>query len=653
MKGLHVMSNTHTAPFGEWSSSISAAMVAEGARPLSQLRIDGKSIYWLEGRALEGGRATLLRLSESSEVAQERSPAPFNLRSRVHEYGGGAYAVHQGLLVFSHFIDNQLYLQSADASPQQITHGSHWRYADFVFDTQRQRLISVREDHSLSDTQPINTLCSVPLDGSGVEVVLTQGSDFYAAPRLSPDGRQLAWLTWEHPRMPWQGSELWLADINVDGALSTPRKIAGGVSESICQPAWSPDGVLHFVSDRSGWWNIYRLNGSGESAQTFCVHTAPAEFGAPHWVFGKSMYGFLSATQILCTYIQDGVSFLAQINIPSGALQPIASNYTEIDDLQIGPGFAVLIGGAPDTASQVVRIALPGGEAQVLACSIATQPPPEQLSAPESIRYPSEGRTSHAFFYAPRNPNFKAPAGSKPPLIVISHGGPTGMATSTLKLAVQYWCSRGFAVLDVNYGGSSGFGRAYRDALRGEWGVVDVQDCVNGARYLVERGTVDGERLIIRGGSAGGFTTLCALAFYDVFKAGASYYGVSDLKSLDQDSHKFESHYNDYLIAPPPESQAMYLQRSPSEHCDKLKRPMIFFQGQDDKVVPPSQSERMVTALRTRGVPVAYLAFEGEGHGFRKAANIQRALEAELYFYGRLFELKLAEAIAPVQIDNL
>ena len=647
------MSNPSTAPFGEWSSSISAAMVAEGARPLSQPRINGAHIYWLEGRALEGGRATLLRLSDSSAGAQERSPAPFNLRSRVHEYGGGAYAAHHDLVVFSHFVDNQLYLQRGDASPQLITHGIHWRYADFVFDTRRQRLISVREDHSLSATQPINTLCSVPLDGSGAEAVLAQGSDFYAAPRLSPDGSQLAWLTWEHPRMPWQGSELWLADLNGDGTLGKPRKIAGSASESICQPEWSPDGVLHFVSDRSGWWNIYRLHGKGESVQAVCVHAAQAEFGAPHWVFGKSMYGFVSATQILCTYIQDGVSFLALIDILSGTLEPISSDYTEIDDLQIGLGFAVFIGGAPDTASRVVRIALIGGQAQVLACSVATQPPSAQLSVPESIRYPSEGRTSHAFFYAPRNPNFQAPAGSKPPLIVISHGGPTSMATSTLKLGVQYWCSRGFAVLDVNYGGSSGFGRAYRDALQGEWGIVDVQDCVNGARYLVERGAVDGERLIIRGGSAGGFTTLCALAFYDVFKAGVSYYGVSDLKSLDQDSHKFESHYSDYLVASPPESEAIYRQRSPSEHSDKLKRPMIFFQGQDDKVVPPSQSERMVTALKARGVPVAYLAFEGEGHGFRKAVNIQRALEAELYFFGRLFDLKLPEAIAPVPIDNL
>ncbi len=643
------MALTHIAPYGEWQSPISAAMVAEGARPLSQPRIDGSSIYWLEGRALEGGRTTLMRL-QGDDHAQERSPAPFNLRTRVHEYGGGAYLVHNDMLVFSHFADNQLYLQQGDLAPQKITHGSHWRYADFIFDQGRQRLITIREDHELSATQPHNTICALPINGGSPEIVLVQGSDFYAAPRLSPDGAQLAWLTWEHPRMPWQGTELWLADFNPDGTLGTPRKIAGSATEAICQPEWSPDGVLHFVSDRSGWWNIYRLNAHKDIV---CVHAAKAEFGAPHWVFGDAMYGFISANRILCTFIQSGVCHLAHIDIASGNLQLIDTGYTDIHDLQIGAGFAVIIGGAPDTPAEVVRIDIAGGGRQVLARSIQNQPPRKQLSLPESISYPSNGRTSHAFFYAPQNQNYAAPEGNKPPLIVISHGGPTGMASSTLKLAIQYWSSRGFAVLDVNYGGSSGFGRAYRDALKGQWGIVDVEDCVNGARHLVERGAVDGERLIIRGGSAGGYTTLCALAFHDVFKAGASYYGVSDLKSLDQDSHKFESHYNDYLIAPPPESDIIYQQRSPSNHCDKLKRPMIFFQGLDDKVVPPPQSEQMVAALQTRGVPVAYLAFEGEGHGFRKAQNIQRSLEAELYFYGRIFGLTLPEEIEPVRIDNL
>jgi dipeptidyl aminopeptidase/acylaminoacyl peptidase len=643
------MASIQIVPYGEWQSPISAAMIADGARPLSQPRIDGNNVYWLEGRAAEGGRTTLMHLHGDSHV-QECTAAPFNLRSRVHEYGGGAYAVQDDVLVFSHFGDNQLYLQRGTAPVQRITVGSQWRYADFIIDQGRQRLITVREDHTLSDIQPINSICALPLDGGGAETVLLQGSDFYAAPRLSPNGGQLAWLTWEHPRMPWQGSELWLADVAADGSLGPPRKVAGNATESICQPEWSPDGELFFVSDRRGWWNIYRQDAA---QQVICVHAAEAEFGAPHWVFGDAMYGFISAKQILAAYIGDGISYLARIDIESGVLQQIDTDYTDIHDLHVGAGFAVMIVGAPDTTAEVVRIDLATYGKQVLAHSIDTLPPRRYVSLPDSIIFPSNGRTAYAFYYPPKNQHFVAPPDSLPPLIVISHGGPTGMASSTLKLSTQYWSSRGFAVLDVNYGGSSGFGRAYRDALKGQWGIVDVEDCVNGARYLVERGLVDGERLIIRGGSAGGLTTLCALAFHNVFKAGASYYGVSDLKSLDQDSHKFESHYNDYLIAPPPESEEIYRQRSPSNHCDKLKRPMIFFQGMDDKVVPPSQSEQMVEALRARGVPVAYLAFEGEGHGFRKAHNIQRTLEAELYFYGRVFGMGLDDDLEPVQIDNL
>jgi dipeptidyl aminopeptidase/acylaminoacyl peptidase len=636
-------------PFGEWQSPISAAMVAQGARSMSQPRIDGTDIYWLEGRASEGGRNTLLCRQANGTVV-ERTPLPFNVRTRVHEYGGGAYLVQDGMLVFSHFADNQLYVQQGEAPPRQLTMGHQCRYADFIRDPARARLISIREDHTASSLQPVNTLCAIALDGSAQETILAQGHDFYAAPRLSPDGTQLAWLSWDHPRMPWQGSELWLAAVAADGSLSTPRRIAGSATEAICQPTWSPDGVLHFVSDRSGWWNIYRCQAQD---QVRCVHTAKAEFGAPHWVFGNAMLRFLSDEQILCTYIENGVSHLARLDIVSGALHPLATRYTEMHDVQVGPGFAVMLAGSPVTPSEIVRIDLETGAAEVLARSIASLPAPEFLSIPVSISYPSNGRTAHAFHYPPHNQHFTTTACAKPPLIVISHGGPTGMATSTLKLEVQYWTSRGFAVLDVNYGGSSGFGRAYRDALQGQWGVVDVEDCVNGARYLTDRSLVDGGRLIIRGGSAGGYTTLCALAFHDQFKAGASYYGVSDLKALDQDSHKFESHYNDYLIAPPPQCEALYRLRSPCNHISKLKRPMIFFQGLDDKVVPPPQSETMVEALRARGVPVAYLAFEGEGHGFRKAHNIQRSLEAELYFYGQVFDLTLTDAIEPVPIDNL
>ena len=641
---------THTsqqAPYGEWKSPITAALVAEGSRPLALPRTSGTDVYWLEGRATEGGRMTLLRADEGGTV-QELTPAPFNVRSRLHEYGGGAYLVLDDGVLFSHFADNRLYLRRGETPAAALTESGQHRHADFVHDRRLRRVIGVREDHSLSSTVPTNTVCAIALD-DGTETILAQGQDFYAAPRLSPDGKHLAWLSWNLPRMPWESTELWLAEVADDGSLIAPHKVAGGGLESICQPEWSPDGRLYFVSDSSGWWNLYRLD--GEVAVP--LHPKAAEFGYPHWVFGESMYGFISAAEIACTFIENGVSHLARIDIESGKLRAIAAPYADVQELQVGAGFMVLIAGSPTTPLEVARIDLAEAERRILARSIAMPPTPEYLSVPTSISFPSAaGRTAHAFHYPPANRDFTAPDGEQPPLIVISHGGPTSMATSTLKLATQFWTSRGFAVLDVNYGGSSGFGRAYQDALRGNWGIVDVEDCVNAARFLSQRGLADSHRLVIRGGSAGGFTTLCALAFHDVFKAGASYYGVSDLKGLDDDSHKFESRYNTYLIAPAPQAEALYLQRSPSHHADRLKSPMIFFQGLDDKVVPPQQSELMVEALKSRGVPVAYLAFEGEGHGFRKAENIQRSLEAELYFYARIFGFNLADAIEPVTIDN-
>ena len=630
---------------GAWPSPISAAVVAAGASPLSQVALDGADVYWLAGRASEGGRTTLLR-QRGQDVA-EMTPAPFNVRSRVHEYGGGALLVADGAIYFSNFADNRLYVASEGYGPVALTSEGAHRYADFVLDSGGQRLISVREDHA-AEGHPVNTICAIGLDGA--ETVLVEGSNFYAAPRLSPDGRQLAWLSWNHPNMPWQGTELWLAEVEAGGALANARLVAGGVDESICQPEWSPSGVLHFVSDRSGWWNLYRL--AGAVVQPLCGRAA--EFGMPHWSFGDSTYGFRSDEEIVCAYIENGVSRLAQLSTTSGKLHPIANPYEEIRHLRVAGSVVALLGGAPTIPLELARIDLYTGGHEVLARSITELPDVGNLSVPESITYQTTGhRIAHAFYYPPRNADYEAAPGSKPPLMVISHGGPTSMATNTLKLATQYWTSRGFAVLDVNYGGSSGFGRAYREALKGQWGVVDVDDCVAGARHLAARGMVDPERLVIRGGSAGGLTTLCALTFHDVFKAGASYYGVSDLKGLDDDSHKFESHYNEYLIAPQPEAQTLYLLRSPINHADQLKRPMIFFQGLDDKVVPPQQSEVMVNALREAGVPVAYITLEGEGHGFRKADSIVRTLEAELYFYLRVFGIASPEALAPVAIDNL
>ena len=635
------------APCGAWTSPITADMVAAGATPLSSVALDGGDVYWLAGRASEGGRTTLLRRRGGS--IEELTPAPFNVRTRVHEYGGGALLAAGGAVWFSHFADNCIYrIDAAGGEPVAISAGGALRHADFVLDAARGRLLSVREDHSSGGTYPVNAICALAFDGS--ETVLVDGNDFYSSPRLSPDASQLAWLSWDHPRMPWQGTELWLADIAADGTPVNGRLVAGGADESICQPEWSPNGTLHFVSDRSGWWNLYRY----DHGVVHALCPREAEFGGPHWVFGNAMYGFISDSEIACSYIEEGVSRLARLDTATGTLSPIDNPYQEIRELRVHRDTLAFLGGAPAIAAEIACIGLGSGRREVLARSIEQLPDVGYLSTPQSISYPSaNGRTSHAFYYPPQNRDAEALPGELPPLMVIGHGGPTSMATSTLKLATQFWTSRGIAVLDVNYGGSTGFGREYRDLLRGQWGVVDVDDCVAGARYLAGQGLVDPERLVIRGGSAGGLTTLCALAFHDVFKAGASYYGVSDLKGLDADSHKFESRYNEYLIAPKAQADAVYAERSPINHTDKLARPMIFFQGLDDKVVPPPQSEVMVDALRARGVPVAYLTLEGEGHGFRKADSIVRTLQAELYFYLRVFTIPVPDDVPAVEIENL
>jgi dipeptidyl aminopeptidase/acylaminoacyl peptidase len=639
-------SRKQAAPCGAWTSPITAALVAAGSTPLSGVLLDGADLYWLAGRASEAGRTTLLR--QRGNDVRELTPAPFNVRTRVHEYGGGAALAANGTVWFSHFADNRLYRIDGDQEPRPVSAGGDLRYADFVLDAARQRLVGVREDHSAGETYPVNTLCAIGFDG--VETVLVDGNDFYSSPRLSPDGKQLAWLSWDHPRMPWQGTELWLADVAGDGTLMNGRLIAGGEHEAIVQPEWSPDGLLHFVSDRSGWWNLHRY----DHGVVHPICPREAEFGGPHWVFGNSMYGFRPDGGIVCTYIEGGVSRLAQLDTGSGRLTAIDNPFQEIRELRVAGDTLVLLAGAPTIAAEVVRIDLASGRREVLARSIEQLPDAGYLSVPQSVSYPrANGSMAHAFYYPPTNADFEPLPGELPPLMVIGHGGPTSMASSTLKLATQFWTSRGIAVLDVNYGGSTGFGRAYRDLLKEQWGVVDVEDCVAGAKYLADQGLVDRERLVIRGGSAGGLTTLCALAFHDVFKAGASYYGVSDLKGLDADSHKFESHYNEYLIAPKDRAEAVYAERSPINHTDKLRRPMIFFQGLDDKVVPPPQSEVMVEALRRRAVPVAYLTLEGEGHGFRKADSIVRTLEAELYFYLRVFGIPVPSTLPAIEIENL
>lgn len=637
------------APFGTWRSPISAERIAAGGKPLSAPRVDGAEVYWLEGLASERGRVVAVRERGDGRAAETLTAAPHNIRTRVHEYGGGAYAVAGGVVYFSNFADNLVYRQAGRAPAEPLTHNRLHRHADFELDTDRHRLIAVREDHSEPGREPRNSLVALSLDGGGEVADLACGFDFYAAPRVSADGRQLAWLCWNHPSMPWNRTELWRAEIGADGQLANARKVAGGATESLCQPAWSPDGQLYVVSDRSGFWNLYRL--AGEALQPVCPMSA--EFGRPQWLFGQSMYGFNGAAQVIATCIEQGVGKLGRIDLPTGEWQSIASDYSDFDDLRVGPGFVVVLAGAPRLAQQVLRIELATGKHRVLASAFSELPDAGYLAQPQSITFrSSEGRVAHAFHYPPANRDHEAPAAELPPLVVTSHGGPSTHSTNSLRLNIQYWTSRGFAVLDVNYGGSSGFGRAYMDTLQGQWGIVDVQDCVAAARHLAERGLVDRQRMAIRGASASGFTTLCALIFHDVFKAGASYYGVSDLAGLDADTHKFESRYTQYLVAPPAERERVYRERSPLLHADKLRAPMIFFQGHDDKVVVPAQSELMVQALKSRGIPVAYLSFEGEGHGFRRMETIRRTLEAELYFYARVFGFEQADEIEPVDISG-
>ncbi|TRZ57194.1 MAG: S9 family peptidase [Rhodocyclaceae bacterium] len=638
-----------TASFGTWTSPISARAIAAGSKTLSSIRIHDEVVFWLEGIAAQGGRVALVRADRHNPCRTITDPT-LNVRTRVHEYGGGAYLVSGDEIFYSNFADNLVYAQRVGEPPRPVTDQGLLRHADFEIDAARSRLLAVQEDHTVSGREATNRLVSLSMTEPGTTTILAEGCDFYAAPRLSPDGQHLAWLSWNHPLMPWNGSELWVAAVDPDGAVSSARRVAGGSEESMCQPTWSPGGDLYVVSDRSGWWNIYRVRDG--ALKPICPMNA--EFGRPHWIFAERMFGFCDEYHIVATFIVNGISKLARIDVRDGTLMPIAADCTEIHDIAVGKNFVVALAASPTTPLQVLRIDLATGQSTPLAQCTDAVPEHGYLSAPQGITYATAaGRIAHAFFYPPANADFLAPAGELPPLIVTSHGGPTSMAGNGLRLGIQYWTSRGFAVLDVNYGGSSGYGRAYMELLDGKWGILDVGDCVAGAGYLADHGLVDRDRMAIRGGSASGFTTLCALTFHKVFKAGASHYGVSDLAALDVDTHKFESRYSSQLVAGPLERDQVYQQRSPLMHAHLITCPMIFFQGLEDKVVPPSQSEIMVGALRKRNVPVAYVAFEGEGHGFRRAENIQRALEAELYFYGRVFGFKQADDIEPVDIPGL
>jgi dipeptidyl aminopeptidase/acylaminoacyl peptidase len=646
------MSEPRVAPYGSWRSPITSDLIVSEVVGLSQPAIIGRDIYWIEMRPSEGGRSVIVR-RDAADFNRDVTPAPFNPRTRVHEYGGGDYVVRDSSVYFANFGDQRLYAQSGDAGPRPVTALGQMRYADCVIDHRRKRLICVREDHSITGGEAVNTLASVKLDDDEQNCgqVIVSGNNFYSSPVLSPDGSRLAWLTWNHPNMPWDGCELWVGEFQEDGTFRDSKRVAGDVDESIFQPAWSPDGVLYFVSDRSGWWNLYRLASENKIEP---VSEMKAEFGMPQWVFGMSSYAFESASRIVCTYIERGISKLATIDTRTCKLTPIETPYTEVTYLRAAPGVAVFKGGSFAEPRSIVRLDLSIMQIEVLRRSMKIEIDAGYISTPRALEFPTEGGlTAHGFFYPPRNRDYRAPEGERPPLLVQSHGGPTSAAAASLSLTLQFWTSRGIAVLDVNYGGSIGYGRNYRERLKGNWGVVDMDDCVNGAHYLAELGEVDGNRLMISGGSAGGYTTLCALTFRDTFKAGASHFGVSDVAALAKETHKFESRYLDGLIGPYPECEDLYVERSPINFTDKMSCPVIFFQGLEDKVVPPNQADKMVAALRAKGVPVAYVAFAGEQHGFRQAENIKRSLDGEIYFYSRVFGFELADEVEPVEIENL
>ncbi len=626
--------------YGTWPSPITRSMLTEAAVGLSQVQVHDEEVWWNESRPSEAGRQALVSSPLAGGEVIERLSVPWSARTAVHEYGGRCWTVHGDTLVFSNWADQRLWAMRNGGEPQALTPAPPepraWRYADPVVTPDGRWVICVRERHEGAEVT--NDLVAVTLDGGDEPVPLAAGRDFYAAPRISPDGTRLAWLCWDHPDMPWDHTELREAPFDAAPAgpggrgqrprLGDDRLVAGQPGESITQPRWSASGVLHYVSDRTGWYNLYADGGEP-------LAPASAEFAGPDWVFGESTYTFLPDGRIVATW--RGADGSAQLGlVGASGPQPLDLPFSQYAYLDGSGGEVVGVAGSPTSPPAVVRIGADDASVAVLRASQQVPVDAAMLSRPRLVSYKSGGETARAWFYPPTNPAYEAPAEERPPLVVMSHGGPTSSASTVLSLGVQYWTSRGFAVANVDYRGSSGYGRAYRDRLRGEWGVLDVEDCSAVVEFLAGEDLADGTRAVIRGGSAGGYTTLAALCFTDVFAAGASLYGVADLELLARDTHKFEARYLDRLVGPWPEAADRYRERSPLYHLEGLRCPVILFQGEEDAVVPRAQADTIYAALTKRGVPVAYVLFPGEQHGFRQAATIEAVAEAELAFYGRV-----------------
>jgi len=634
------------APYGSWSSPITIDLVAtEGGVAYGYLSVADEGVYWLESRPQEQGRQALVLLPNGGSPV-DVVPPDFNVRTRVHEYGGGAWFHDGGTVYCSNFDDSRLYrIESPGAEPRPITpeppEPHACRYADGRVFADGRLIVCVRESHG--EGEPVNELVVLPADGSAEPRVVASGRDFYAAPRPSPDGSRLAWLAWDHPHMPFEGTDLCVGDLAPDGSCTNARRVAGSETESIFQPEWGDDGGLYFVSDRSAWSNLYVERDGEVTALT----RERAEIGYPQWVFDLSRFAFLDDGRIACLVTRDAVDSLELLD--GGELRRVDIPYTNLSALRSEGDRMVVVAASPTEPSSVLEIGAGTGQWKVLRRSTELTFDDELVSLPEAVTFGG----AHGFYYAPKNPEFGGPDDERPPLIVYVHGGPTAHVPPILQLSVQFFTSRGLGVIDVNYGGSTGYGREYRDRLRGQWGVVDVEDSAEAARYLAERGDIDPARVEITGGSAGGYTTLLALAVRDEFAAGTSQFGVADLVTFHEDTHKFESHYDDYLVGAWPAAIETYRDRSPISHADSISRPLLLLQGLDDKVVPPAQSEVIVDALKQRGIPHAYIAFAGEGHGFRKAENQRRALAAHASFLAQVFGFELADEVEPIEIENL
>lgn len=637
------------APYGSWRSPVGLELMATSGRSLSAVHAEDGATWWLEGRPTDKGRLTLVR-QRPGEEPEDLSPPGMNVRSRVHEYGGGALLIDGDLVVVSDFVTGRLHRVLPGRASEPITPERDWRFADFVHDERRGRLIAVREDHA-TDGEWINDLVAIALDGSGEVTVLASGHDFYASPRLAPDGDRLAWVSWDHPNMPWDGTTLSLADVRADGSLGDPVTVAGDRRTWVSQPRWSPDGELWFVAEPGEWANLHRLRADGRVEP---VATMAAEFTAPEWTFGQRTYDFLADGRLLAVARSGGRDRLLIVDPVAGTARDIGLPFTEMDELIVHAAHAYLRAGRPDQRTAIVRLEIATSRFEVVRSGSDIELPAGTISMPRPISFPTtDGATAHAIFYPPTNAGFSGPSDELPPLLVTSHGGPTSGAWTGLSFGVQLFTNRGIAVVDVDYRGSTGYGKTYRRALEGRWGVVDVDDCIAAARHLVDQGLVDGERLAITGGSASGYTTLCALAFRDGFSAGASWFGLADLEGFVEDTHKFESRYVFSLVGPYPEQKELYRERSPIHSVDRIRVPVIILQGAEDRVVPPSEAERIVAALRANSVPHAYLLFPGEDHGFRSAENIIAAYGAELSFLAQVFGYALADDIEPVRIENL